>query len=206
VLDAVRSSDTTFRADKSSKPIRLRLSLSPALAAITVVCALSSGADAAERKRASGVPAGGSSLADDQGGRHAAPAGRQLIHRTPTANERRYVRDEVLIQLASNVPSKAIDALGRRLRLNRTASFTANNITTFRWKILDRRPVPAVIRSLEAEPIVLAAQPNYTYQLEQKTGDRLVGSGRSKARASSRGATFNLGERWSRPLVKGEGR
>jgi hypothetical protein len=82
--------------------------------------------------------------------------------------DERYVRDEVLIQLASSVPRETIDALGRRLRLNRTASFTANNITTFRWKILDGRPVPAVIRSLEAEPIVLAAQPNYTYQLGQE--------------------------------------
>ena len=76
-----------------------------------------------------------------------------------------HVPDEVLIILASSVSEETVDALGRRLRLNRVASFTANDITMFRWKILDRRPVPAVVRSLEAESIVLAAQPNYTYQL-----------------------------------------
>ena len=73
--------------------------------------------------------------------------------------------DEVLTLLVSGVSEQTIAALGRRLRLNRAASLTADNITTFRWKILDRRPVPAVVRSLQAEPIVLAAQPNYTYQL-----------------------------------------
>jgi hypothetical protein len=76
-----------------------------------------------------------------------------------------HVPDEVLTLLASGVSEQTIVALGRRLRLNRAASLTADNITTFRWKILDRRPVPAVVRSLQAEPIVLAAQPNYTYQL-----------------------------------------
>src|SRR5262245_22880700 len=86
----------------------------------------------------------------------------------PPANERRYRPDEVLTQFASSVPNDSIDALGRRLRLNRVASFTSNNGTLSRWMILDRRSVPAVIRSLEAERIVLAAQPNYIYQLQQQ--------------------------------------
>ena len=73
--------------------------------------------------------------------------------------------DEVLTLLVSGVSEETIAALGRRLRLSRAASLTADNITTFRWKILDRRPVPAVVRSLQTEPLVLAAQPNYTYQL-----------------------------------------
>src|SRR5262249_16676587 len=86
----------------------------------------------------------------------------------PPANERRYRPDEVLTQFASSLPNDSIDALGRRLRLNRVASFTSNNVTLSRWMILDRRSVPAVIRSLEAERIVLAAQPNYIYQLQQQ--------------------------------------
>jgi hypothetical protein len=81
-----------------------------------------------------------------------------------------HVPDEVLTQLVSGVSEQTIAALGRRLRLNRAAPLTADDITTFRWKILDRRPVPEVVRSLQAEPIVLAAQPNYTYQLEQEAG------------------------------------
>jgi hypothetical protein len=89
------------------------------------------------------------------------------------------VPDEVLTQLMSGVSEQTIAALGRRLGLNRTASLTAGNITTFRWTILDRRSVPAVVRSLQAEPIVLAAQPNYTYHLEQEAGAARPPRGRS---------------------------
>jgi hypothetical protein len=86
----------------------------------------------------------------------------------PPANERRYRPDEVLTQSASSVPNDTIDALGRRLRLNRVASFTSNDVTMSRWTIPDRRSVAAVIRSLEVERIVLAAQPNYIYRLQQQ--------------------------------------
>jgi hypothetical protein len=178
------------------------------MTAIAMVFALVSGAEADQRKLASegaGGRGAGSAGRVEPGG---APDGRRQIARRSAiavrrANER-YVRDEVLIQLASSVPSETIDALGRRLRLNRAASFTANNITTFRWKILDGRPVPAVIRSLEAEPIVLAAQPNYSYQLgqEQQSGDQPSAAGRS----SLGGALFNLGGSGPGQLAKGERR
>ncbi len=106
----------------------------------------------------------------NQGG--GGPKGSPIVRRSssgvPPANERRYVPDEVLFKLASNVSKDTVDALGRRLRLDPLASFTSNDITIFRWKIPDRRSVPAVIRSLEAERIVLAAQPNYLYQLQQQ--------------------------------------
>ena len=84
----------------------------------------------------------------------------------PPAGERRYVPDEVLIQLAASVPTERVDAIARRLRLNRVESFDYNGITMLRWKILDRRSVPEVIRSLQGESIVSAAQPNYLYQLQ----------------------------------------
>jgi hypothetical protein len=141
---------------------------------------LASGAEAAERS----APAGGLGTmisgagGSDQGSDDGAAAGRRTVHRSKIpvrhAKQRRqvpdHVPDEVLTLLVSGVSEQTIAALGRRLRLNRAASLTADNITTFRWKILDRRPVPAVVRSLQAEPIVLAAQPNYTYQLGQEAG------------------------------------
>jgi hypothetical protein len=207
----VRSNDTKSSATKSSMPIKPRLRLSLAMmTAIATVFALVSSADAAQRRVASGG-AGGSMASSagrvDPGGARSAPDGRQIARRTAIGvrpADERYVRDEILIQLASSVPSETIDALGRRLRLNRAASFTANNITTFRWKILDGRPVPAVIRSLEAEPIVLAAQPNYSYQLgqEQQSGDQPSAAGRS----SLGGALFNLGGSGPGQLAKGERR
>jgi len=139
---------------------------------------LASGAEATERSAPTGGPgrltsrAGGS----DQGGENGA--------------------DEVLTQFVSGVSEQTIAALGRRLRLNRAASLTAGNVTTFRWKILDRRPVPAVVRSLQAEPIVLAAQPNYTYHLGQEAGAARPPHGRSgRTRLSLNG---------SKPLIAPE--
>jgi hypothetical protein len=74
-----------------------------------------------------------------------------------------HVPHEVLIELAPNVPERTVAAMARRLHLDRVASFAAEGRTVSRWRIRDRRPVPAVIRSLEVERIVLAAQPNYLY-------------------------------------------
>jgi hypothetical protein len=74
-----------------------------------------------------------------------------------------HVPYEVLVELAPNVPERTVTAMARRLHLDRLASFAADGRIVSRWRIRDRRPVPAVIRSLEAERIVLAAQPNYLY-------------------------------------------
>jgi len=74
-----------------------------------------------------------------------------------------HVPHEVLIELAPNVPERTVTAMARRLHLDRLASFASDGRVVSRWRIRDRRPVPAVIRSLEAERIVLAAQPNYFY-------------------------------------------
>ena len=102
--------------------------------------------------------------------------------------------DEVLTLLVSGVSEQTIAALGRRLRLSRAASLTADNITMFRWKILDRRPVPAVVRSLQAEPIVLAAQPNYTYQL----------AGAARPPRHGRSGRTRLSLNGSKPLISPE--
>ena len=142
--------------------------------------------------------AGGS----DQGGDDGAAAGRRIVDRSKLparhAKQRRHVPDhvpdEVLTLLASGVSEQTIVALGRRLRLNRAASLTADNITTFRWKILDRRPVPAVVRSLQAESIVLAAQPNYTYQL----------AGASRPPSHGRSGRTRLSLNGSKPLISPE--
>jgi hypothetical protein len=94
--------------------------------------------------------------------------GRRIGNGQPPADERRYVPDEVLIQMASTVSDDTIDALARRLQLNRVESFTSGGVTTFRWKILGLRPVPAVIRQLQGERIVLAVQPNFFYYVREQ--------------------------------------
>lgn len=97
----------------------------------------------------------------------AAQAGERLASRRASAHQGPYAPAEVLTQLAAHVPDRTVAALARRLRLDRIASVTSGDVTLLRWKIPDRRSVPAVIRSLEAERIVLAAQPNYLYSLQQ---------------------------------------
>jgi hypothetical protein len=176
-------SGTKFGTTSSARRIRSRLLLL-ALTPIAAVFAFASTADAAQRVRS----AEGAGVSGDRGwvtGGHPRHSGgapgrsggvasstRPHIARrsggVPPASERRYVPDEVLTQLGSDVPSKTVDGLARRLRLNRIASFAADGGTMLRWKIPDRRSVPAVIRSLKAEPIVLAAQPNYLYGLQQE--------------------------------------
>jgi hypothetical protein len=97
----------------------------------------------------------------------AAQAGEPPASRRASAHQGPYAPAEVLTQVAADVPDRTVAALARRLRLDRIASVTSGDVTVLRWKIPDRRSVPAVIRSLEAERIVLAAQPNYLYSLQQ---------------------------------------
>jgi hypothetical protein len=134
---------------------------------VTVVTAASPARSAVHPRvdRSNGGSGGGNAA---QGGK--STGGRSTAGRAgngvPPAGERRYVPDEVLIQLASTVPTTSVDALARRMRLDRLESFDADGITMFHWRIPDQRSVPAVIRSLEAERI--AAQPNYLYLLQEQ--------------------------------------
>ena len=95
----------------------------------------------------------------------AAQAGERLPSRRAVAHQAAYAPAEVLTQLAADVPDQTVAALARRLRLDRLASVTAGDVTVLRWRIPVRRSVPEVIRSLEAERIVVAARPNYLYGL-----------------------------------------
>jgi hypothetical protein len=85
----------------------------------------------------------------------------------PPAGERRYIPDEVVVELR-NISPDAITALGRRLRLTQLErqSIQLTNSTFVRWRIPDGRTVPAVIRALEAEAQVAFAQPNYLFALQ----------------------------------------
>lgn len=87
----------------------------------------------------------------------------------PPANERRYPPDEVLIEVANSASAAQIDALQRRFRLARIEShrFQLSGTTLFRWRIPDRRLVASVVRTLEGNALVAAAQPNYRFTLQQ---------------------------------------
>ena len=82
----------------------------------------------------------------------------------PSANERRLVPDEVVIEIANSARPQQIDALQRRHRLTRLESLTfqLSGTTLFRWRIPDRRSVASVVRALESDRLVASAQPNYS--------------------------------------------
>ena len=116
------------------------------------------------------VPAQGGRVVDDdphvprrQNSARRGPSG------VPPLNERRLIPDEVVIELANTMTPQAIDALQRRSRLTRVESLTSQlaGTTLFRWRITDRRSVPTMIRQLETDTVVVSAQPNYLFTLQQ---------------------------------------
>jgi Subtilase family len=101
-------------------------------------------------------------------------SGPQAIRRSgsgvPPVNEQRYVPDEVVVELAATTTNQQTDALARRQRLTRMQSvtFQLGGTTLVRWRIADRRSVPAVVRALETDATVLSAQPNYLFGLQDE--------------------------------------
>jgi subtilisin family serine protease len=87
----------------------------------------------------------------------------------PPANERRMLPDEVVIELPNTLPPQAIDALQRRSRLTRIESQASqlSGTTLYRWRIPDRRSVATMIAQLETDSVVVSAQPNYLFTLQQ---------------------------------------
>jgi hypothetical protein len=98
----------------------------------------------------------------------------------PAASERRFVADEVLVSFAGNLSQQAIVgfAQGQRLALLGVHRLPLINTVLYRFRITDRRAVPAVVGGLQGDARIGAAQPNYLYTLQdmlpdaaQRTGD-----------------------------------
>ncbi|HEY7231553.1 MAG TPA: S8 family serine peptidase [Pseudolabrys sp.] len=110
-------------------------------------------------------------IIDDYGpsGPRRTQASRRGASGAPRATERRLVPDEVLIELPSSVSAQQIESLQRRHRLTRLESqaFQLSGTTLYRWHIPDRRSVATVVRELEADRLVVWAQPNYLFTLQQ---------------------------------------
>jgi hypothetical protein len=135
-----------------------------------------------------GVPVGtGVGVAQPviSGGGHQTPSGQgpQLVRRTnsgvPPAGERRYVPDEVVIEVANTMSDQVADTLARRYRLTRLQSLNMqlSGTTFLRWKITDRRSVPTVVRTLETETSVISVQPNYLALLQDSKMGGATGEG-----------------------------
>jgi hypothetical protein len=95
----------------------------------------------------------------------------------PADDERRYVPDEVLVSFAANVPPRAIVTLAQEHRLALLGVHRLPLISTslYRFRITDRRAVPAVLGRLQRDGRVGSAQPNYLYTLQADTEKSAAG-------------------------------
>jgi subtilisin family serine protease len=88
----------------------------------------------------------------------------------PAPAERRFVTNEVVLDVP-NIPGTTLEAIARRHHLtligSRTVALTGHTI--YRWRIDDGRSVADMIRALSAEQRISAAQPNFTFTLQQES-------------------------------------
>jgi hypothetical protein len=86
----------------------------------------------------------------------------------PPRGETRFISNEMVFHVPSNVSPQTVDAAARRLGLVAVSShnLTLSGGTLFHFRIDNGRPVSDVVRDLEAENIGVA-QPNYVYRLQQ---------------------------------------
>ncbi len=88
-----------------------------------------------------------------------------------------YVRDEVLVRFAANVSRPAIFrfAQDQRLALLDRHPLPLINAVLYRFRITDRREVPAVIGGARTDTRVAAMQPNYLYRLQDSGAANAAG-------------------------------
>ena len=103
----------------------------------------------------------------------------------PPRGERRFVGNEMVLQVRSDVSRQTLDGIARNHGFTIVGShnFRLAGQTIVRVRITNGRPVADVIRALEAQNVPAVAQPNYVYRLQQDT--RVTGRGAS-ARACHR--------------------
>jgi filamentous hemagglutinin family protein len=108
------------------------------------------------------------------GGQQQLPSGfdRRIIDIPPTT-ETRFVKDEVVLQIATSITVErlraAVAPLGLEVLASENISITGS--TAVRLRITDGRTVQDIIRALAAIQLVAVAQPNYVYVLQQQGGD-----------------------------------
>ena len=92
----------------------------------------------------------------------------------PRITETRFVPNEVVLEFAGNFSPQAMDEMARRHRLARLESISlqSTGTTYFRARIVDGRPVRAVLAALRVETQLRAGQPNYIYAASQTVGEQ----------------------------------
>ncbi|HVY58696.1 MAG TPA: S8 family serine peptidase, partial [Xanthobacteraceae bacterium] len=117
--------------------------------------------------------------------------GRTLSERTisgvPPLGETRFVPNEVILQISSEVSRDRLDRLARQLGLTIISSknFGLVGRTIYRFRMAQGSDIRDIIRKLEANQIVASAQPNYVFKLGQEKEDKLPAPGQAGADAGA---------------------
>jgi filamentous hemagglutinin family protein len=91
----------------------------------------------------------------------------------PAANESRFVKDEVLLQIDNSIPSAQVMAVAQQLGMTLIASQNIGGRTVYRFNI-GKQDLRRLIAALETKNIVASAGANYQYHLTQ-TGPEPAG-------------------------------
>ena len=88
----------------------------------------------------------------------------------PPSTETRFIKDEVVLQIAGNITVQRLQAAVARLGLTLLASEKLDiaGSTMARFRIGNGRSPTQIIRALAAIQLVAVAQPNYVYTLQQE--------------------------------------
>jgi subtilisin family serine protease len=119
------------------------------------------------------IPPDGGQFVDDGGNGPQGPnrpqrSTQRNTGNVPPANERRYVPDEVVLEIPNTVSAAQIDALQTRFRLTRldSQSFQLTGTTLYRWRIPSNVSVPRAVQALGGDARVATVQPNYLFTMQ----------------------------------------
>ena len=87
----------------------------------------------------------------------------------PPRGEQRFVPNEIVLGFSSRATQQQIDQVARRYGVTRlgSQSFPLIDLTLYRWRINGRRSVADTIGAIENERLVVSAQPNYLFTLQE---------------------------------------
>ncbi len=159
---------------------------------------------------------GPASLANGLHGGNGAPPGTRLIDMPsvplppgsglPPLFETRFVTDEVVLQFAADVTPQQVAAIAQRFGLTIVAEQTIGVFgrTVYTFRISDGQSVRDVIALIQAAGLHAAAQPNYTYALNQpaSTGSDSGSAGSGAEALQYIVGKFHLGE--AQKISKGD--
>src|SRR5262249_56261872 len=100
------------------------------------------------------------------------------VRNIPPPTEPRFVKDEVVLQIAGNVTVEGLQAAVGRLGLTLLASenLAITGSTVARFRITNGRSPAEILSALTAIELAAVAQPNYVYTFQQQPSNPVPAS------------------------------